>query len=329
MTSIPAMTPTRETLLLVEDNDAEAGDFRAWLGADYDIHHAAALEDGARLAEQLKPSVVLLDLQIPSMPRAADEATAHGLALLERLVALDPFRPIVVVTAHSRDRELMRAVLQRTRGGQFVFKDDPDLEQSLRTAIAVALQSTAWQMARTVREFRALVEAAHGEDVYRKFIHDHWRVLLGPEYIDCKSPYEFSRGAEIDLFAIRPDGFADLWELKRPSDALFTQYNRWFHHSPACAKAVGQLMDYIRLAEKEPQSPGRSYDQHRGIHVDLNRPRGFVVIGRYREPLHRERLRLDNSFLAGLRILTYDDLIERAEQLVAFVRDARNGHGLP
>lgn len=319
---------TRETLLIVEDSLETAGDVRHWLADDYDIHHALAAEDGEGLARDVEPSVILLDLQIPSTPHGADESTEHGLALLDRLVALDPFRPIVVFTAHSRDRELMRAVLQRTRGGQFVFKDDPDLEQALRTAIGVALGSTAWQMARTVRAFRALVDADHPEDTYRKYIRDHWRVLLGPSYRDCHSPYEFARGAHIDLLAIRHDGFADLWELKRPSDALFTPYNRWRHHSPACSRALGQLMEYIRLAEREYQPRGHGYDDHRGVDVDLNRPRGFVVIGRYQDEAHRERLRLDNSFHAGLRILTYDDLIEQAEQLVAFVRDARNGHGL-
>jgi hypothetical protein len=41
--------------------------------------------------------------------------------------------------------------------------------------------------------------------------------------------------------------------------------------------------------------------------------------------VEHERLRLENGFLAGLTILTYDDLIERAEQYLAFLVRYRNG----
>jgi Domain of unknown function (DUF4263) len=67
------------------------------------------------------------------------------------------------------------------------------------------------------------------------------------------------------------------------------------------------------------------YEGRRGIAVHLHRPRGFVVIGRYQNEGERERLRLENSFLAGLAVLTYDDLIERAEQFLLFLQQHRNG----
>jgi hypothetical protein len=84
-------------------------------------------------------------------------------------------------------------------------------------------------------------------------------------------------------------------------------------------------MEYYDAAEKEPR-PGRlHYDARRGVSVELQRPRGFVVIGRYTDDAQRERLRLENSFFAGLTILTYDDLIERAEQFLGFLQRYRNG----
>jgi hypothetical protein len=39
----------------------------------------------------------------------------------------------------------------------------------------------------------------------------------------------------------------------------------------------------------------------------------------------RSRPRLENSFLAGISILTYDDVIERAEELLHFLSLHRNG----
>jgi hypothetical protein len=195
---------------------------------------------------------------------------------------------------------------------------------ALPRAVNVALASPAYTMSKVVRGFRALVAKNEPEDAYRKFIHQHWRAILGSEYRDVKSPYPITRGGEIDLLAIRWDGFSDLGELKRPADPVFKDYNGWLHHGVECARAVGQLMSYYDAAEKE--RPGQlSYEGRRGQSFHLHRPRGFVVIGRYENDAQRERLRLENSFLAGLAVLTYDDLIERAEQFLLFLQSYRDG----
>ena len=189
-------------VLIVEDNDASAGDYRRWLdGARLVTERASAASEALVKAEQFGPDVVLLDLQIPSEPGLANEDVEHGLSTLSRLLDAEPFRPIVVVTAHSRDRELMRRVFQRTHGGQFVFKDSEDLERELLKAVDVALASPAFRMSRTVAEFKELLEQKQDEDVYRKFIHKHWEVFLGPEYRDVQSPYPITRGGNIDLLA--------------------------------------------------------------------------------------------------------------------------------
>ncbi|WP_437605743.1 Shedu anti-phage system protein SduA domain-containing protein [Sorangium sp. So ce834] len=314
-------------VLLVEDNKATAGDFLRVLQPNgFAVEHALDAAEALHKAATFGPDVVLLDLQIPSAPGLSDEDVEHGFRVLDALLAADPFRPVCIVTAHNQP-ELIRRAMRRTHGAPFVFKDD-DLRRALPKAVNVALASPAFKMSRTVREFRALVDRNEPEDVYRKFIHQHWGAILGPEYQDVRSPYPITRGGEIDLLAIRWDGFPDLWELKRPSDPVFKDYNGWLHHSLECARALGQLMSYYDAAEKEPRGP-LGYDGRRGITVHLQRPRGFVVIGRYQSDAERERLRLENGFLAGLAVLTYDDLIERAEQFLTFLQQHRNGDDSP
>lgn len=320
------MSTDKARVLLIEDHDASAGDYIRWLrGAHRVVERASAASDGVAKAATFYPDVVVLDLQIPSEPGRADEDVRHGLRALDELIEAEPFRPVVVATAHSRDREVMRQVMQRNRGGGFLFKDADDLERELLQSVAIALASPAYTMSKTVAEFRRLVDQNEKEGIYRAFIHRHWEVILGPEYRDCRSPYEISRGAEIDLLAIRHDGFPDLWELKRPEDAVFTRYNQWLHHSVECARAIGQLMHYYDAAMREPQPGMLHADARRGLSVELHRPRGFVVIGRSGDPVERERLRLENGFFAGLTILTYDDLVERAERFLAFLQRYRNG----
>jgi len=159
------------SILVIEDNDASAGTYVRLLEEEkYLVQRAAAMNEGIQKADAFRPDVILLDLQIPSEPGLADEDVAHGLSTLDALLKAAPFRPVVIVTAHSRDRELMRSVLQRNRGGAFVFKDEDDLELAMKKAVAVALASPAYRMSKTVEAFRALVDRNEEEETYRKFI---------------------------------------------------------------------------------------------------------------------------------------------------------------
>jgi CheY-like chemotaxis protein len=312
-------------ILLVEDDDANAEAAIEWLrDQKYLVERAAATEDGIQLAAAFKPDVVVLDLQIPSRPRGTDERTENGFRVLDELLRADPFRPIVVATAHSKNRELMRQVMQRNRGGHFLFKDDEDLKGALVKAVAIALESPAYVASATVRAFEALVNKNPKEDEIRSFLKNNWRILLGPRYRECHTAYEIDRGLKVDLLFIRNDGFPDIWELKRPDQPVLQPYNDRLHHSAECARAVGQLMEYIDLAEKQTGG-ALSYEVRRGMRMSLHRPRGVVVIGRTGDARERDWLALDNSFMAGITILTYDDLIDGAREILTFLRDFRNG----
>ncbi|MFN7135543.1 MAG: Shedu anti-phage system protein SduA domain-containing protein, partial [Myxococcales bacterium] len=233
---------TAPKVLLVEDTIATATDYlRLLQQRGFVTEHAVAARDALEKAASFRPDVVLLDLQIPAEKGSGVESVEHGFQTLDALLKADPFRPICVVTAHS-NRELVRRAMERTHGGPFIFKDDPDLRRALPRAIDVALASPAYTMSKVVREFRALVDKSEpDEHVYRRFIHQHWKVILGSEYREVESPHTIDGGASIDLLAIRWDGFADLWELKRPSDPLFKSYNHHLHHSVECARAIGQI----------------------------------------------------------------------------------------
>ncbi len=322
---------TRERVLLIEDDeDVAARVLRVLRDKGFQPIREAARIPGVARAKSEAPDVVILDLQLPSDTGRADEDTAHGLAALDELIAQDPFRPVVVCSGHGGNKELAREVYRRTRGGPFVFKDSESFDEELFAAIAVGLSHPAYRASKTVRAFQALVSANKDEHAYRKFIHAHWEVILGPDYRECHSPYPVGRAAEIDILAVRQDGFADLWELKRPDTPLFKTYGQWLGHSPDCASAIGQLMHYYDAAAREPQGGALHFESRRGMSLSLNRPRGFVVLGRYSaDPetarIERERLRLENSFYAGLTILTYDDLVERARSLLDFLLRHRNG----
>ena len=69
-------------------------------------------EEGSRLAAELEPDVVLLDLRMPGF---------DGLSVLERLTALDPAPAVVMLTTSSDERDLVTSLRAGARG--YLLKD--------------------------------------------------------------------------------------------------------------------------------------------------------------------------------------------------------------
>ncbi|MGI9334340.1 MAG: response regulator, partial [Gammaproteobacteria bacterium] len=73
-------------------------------------------ETGWRVAQELRPDIILLDLRMPQV---------DGLSVLERLVETLPGTPVVMLTTSDDDRDLVEALRAGTRG--YLLKDmEPD-----------------------------------------------------------------------------------------------------------------------------------------------------------------------------------------------------------
>ena len=73
-------------------------------------------EEGCRLAAELDPDVILLDLRMPGL---------DGLSVLERLAALDLQCAVVMLTTSSDERDLVTSLRSGARG--YLLKDmEPD-----------------------------------------------------------------------------------------------------------------------------------------------------------------------------------------------------------
>jgi CheY-like chemotaxis protein len=319
----------KHRVLVVEDDDESAEKYVDWLTADgHDVARATDAQEARLRAADFHPDVVVLDLQIPSAKSNLDENVEHGLGVLRDFVAEEPFRPIVIATAHSKDRELTRSVLQVTRGGGFLFKDEPNLKNALIKAVATALASPAFVANKKVQAFEAIVDKPRNTQTWENDINSelstNWRAIIGPQYLKCHPKYTLYNDMKVDLLFERPDGYVDIWELKLPTDRIFEHYNQRKHLSKDCATGMGQLIEYIDRAEKTLPDP-LSFAARRGVGAFVHRARGVLVIGRDGDTSERDRLALENSFYAGIRIMTYDDLLRGARDLLQYLREHRNG----
>lgn len=115
-------------VLLIDDHTL----FRTGIGAllqGHDIQLAAAVgtgEEGIRLATELEPDIVLLDLRMPEM---------DGLQVLTTLKRQTPTLPVVMLTTSEEEQDLLAALQGGAQGYLLKDMEAEELISSLQRAL--------------------------------------------------------------------------------------------------------------------------------------------------------------------------------------------------
>ncbi len=115
-------------VLLIDDHTL----FRTGIGAllqGHDIQLAAAVgtgEEGIRLATELEPDIVLLDLRMPEM---------DGLQVLTTLKKRTPALPVVMLTTSEEEQDLLAALQSGAQGYLLKDMETEELINSLQRAL--------------------------------------------------------------------------------------------------------------------------------------------------------------------------------------------------
>jgi DNA-binding NarL/FixJ family response regulator len=121
------------TVLLVDDQAIVREGLRSMLGLEPDITiigEAANGEQAIKLARELTPAVILLDVRMPGM---------DGLAALERIKSVAPRSSVIMVTLYDDTDYLMRAVSSGAAG--YVLKDST--REELVRAVRITVEGGA------------------------------------------------------------------------------------------------------------------------------------------------------------------------------------------
>lgn len=119
-------------ILVIDDEKPTLGMFRLFLGAyGYTVLTAENGDEGIKVFEKEKPSIVLTDIKMPGM---------DGLEVLQRIKQIDPLTEVIVITGHG-DMDLTLKALD-LNASDFINK--PIQKQALDNALRRAEERIKW-----------------------------------------------------------------------------------------------------------------------------------------------------------------------------------------
>ena len=133
------MSDTRDTILIVDDEESIRNQLRWGLGEEYEVLSAGTADEARRLLRSERPSLVTLDVALGGAGRPGEE----GLVLLDEIVDQHPHTKVIMVTGNTRPEN---ALLALRRGAVDWYGKPIELEE-LRAILRRALHIRAIEQA--------------------------------------------------------------------------------------------------------------------------------------------------------------------------------------
>jgi len=141
------------------------------------------------------------------------------------------------------------------------------------------------------------------QDFQKFFENNSW--MFGVDYIGMTPTKKISEKDIPDFLLEKYDGFYDILDLKLPIPSLFKKVGNKLHPRREVYDGCSQIEYYIGYSNENVKKIQNE------IRERIYRPKGILVIGRTNS-LEEERLRQFNDDHPKVKIMTYDDIIHKA-----------------
>ena len=174
---------------------------------------------------------------------------------------------------------------------------------------------TAAERNRAISEFENAIIRGEAEQYWQKwFTNNKW--ILGSEYLNILSERDIDEKHIADYLMRSIDGFLDVVEIKKPDLQFWSidkSHNNLYPSSQLSA-AISQCLNYLYRIELKSNSA----EFIERVGCKTVKPQCLLIYGRsnnWRDE-HFRAFRILNSAYHQLHILTYDQLLTRAKQLL-------------
>ena len=163
-----------------------------------------------------------------------------------------------------------------------------------------------------------------GKSSWQSWIYDNnW--IMGVQYLQAIEKQRIGFDNIPDYLFPTLDGFIDILEIKLPTHNVIKrdeEHPGSYAWAPDANRAIGQVTNYIYEMESHPyelkEKINRKYSEHVGHEINIVRPRAFILIGKeddWGQP-EKEAFRKLNHTLHGIEVVTYNDLVRRAQYII-------------
>ena len=167
-----------------------------------------------------------------------------------------------------------------------------------------------------IKEFEAMLPRDLLERKWQDwFTNNKW--ILGSDFACIIDERDIDLGHTADYVMKAFDGFVDLVEIKKPNGLSFwatAQDHNNYYASSHLTKAIAQCLNYIYEIERE----SNSVKSHERFNAKIIKPRCTLIFGRSNDwnEEQKEAFRILNSAYTQINIFTYDQLLDRAKNIL-------------
>ncbi len=154
-------------ILLADDHAVVRDGVRALLEKQTDMTVVAEAADGreaARLAEELAPDVVIMDIAMPNM---------NGIEATRRILATHPHTAVVVLSMHQDESYVLGSLKAGARG--YLLKD------SLRSEIVEAVRAVSQGRSFLTRKISRMMQEDYIRQLEQRGLEDSYDLLTARE----------------------------------------------------------------------------------------------------------------------------------------------------
>lgn len=230
-------------------------------------------------------------------------------------LALGPGEYISIDSSQSELIEQFKSVLQDSEEAAKTLIESEILSKDVYSAVNFINKK------KSIEEFEEMLSKDLPENNWQDWFQEN-KWILGSDFVRIIDDRRIDTTNIADYLVQSFDGFLDIVEIKKPNDIPFwnnTKDHNNYIPSSALVKAITQCLNYIYSIEQKTNDA--TFREQIGCKVV--KPRCTLLFGRSNDwdDEMKKSFRILNSSYSQLSIMTYDQLLDRAKNVLGIETD--------